>query len=227
MEKGKKTLIKAVIFDIDGTLLDSNDSHADSFVKAFKRYAKDVPFAELKCLIGMGADDILGKYLSEQEIEKFGGELKEFRKQTFLKDYLPKLEVFPIVTELFERLEADGMQTALASSASEEELEEYREKLKISHLYEAETNADDADNAKPEPDIFLAAFDKLKNVEKENVLVIGDTPYDAEAAGKAGLKIIGVESGGWTREKLLASGCAEVYKNVAEIYENYEPIFLR
>lgn len=218
-------MIKAVIFDIDGTLIDSNEAHAASFVEAFKKFGKSAPFEELKCLIGMGADDILEKYLSESEIEAFGEELKEYRKKIFLKDYLPEIKVFPQTAELFEKLEKANIQTALASSASEEELEKYREKLKISHLYEEETNADDAENAKPEPDIFLAAFDKLKNAKKKNVLIIGDTPYDAKAAKKADLKIIGVSSGGWSAEKLIESGCAEVYCDVAEILRNYEKIF--
>jgi len=218
-------LIKAVIFDIDGTLIDSNAAHAESFVRAFKKFGKDVPFEELKCLIGMGADDILEKYLEKDEIEEFGEDLKEYRKKVFLEEYLPEIKVFPKVRELFERLKADKKQTALASSAGEDELKEYKKLLNLGDLIEKETNADDADEAKPEPDIFLAACNKLKNVEKENVLVIGDTPYDAEAATKAKLKIIGVESGGWTREKLIETGCAEVYRDIAEIFENYEKIF--
>ncbi|MGC2237902.1 MAG: HAD family hydrolase [Pyrinomonadaceae bacterium] len=212
-------MIKAVIFDIDGTLIDSNEAHAETFVKAFEKFGKDVSFEELKCLIGMGADDILEKYLTKNEIEEFGEALKEYRKEIFLENYLPELKVFPKTRELFEKLKSDKKQTALASSASEEELKEYKKLLKIDDLIEEETNADDADEAKPEPDIFLAAFDKLKNVEKQEVLVIGDTPYDAEAATKAHLKIFGVESGGWSREKLLEKGCAEVYRDIAEIYE--------
>jgi HAD superfamily hydrolase (TIGR01549 family) len=218
-------LIEAVIFDIDGTLIDSNAAHAESFVRAFKKFGKDVPFEELKCLIGMGADDILEKYLEKDEIEEFGEDLKEYRKKVFLEEYLPEIKVFPKVRELFERLKSDEKQTALASSAGEDELKEYKKLLNLGGLIEKETNADDAEEAKPEPDIFLAAFDKLKNVEKKNVLVIGDTPYDAEAATKANLKIIGVESGGWTRAKLIETGCAEVYRDVAEIFENYEKIF--
>ena len=97
-------MIKAVIFDIDGTLLDSNDAHAESFIEAFKKYGKEVPFEELKCLIGMGADDILEKYLSKDEIDEFGDKLKDFRKKIFLEKYLPKLKVFPNVRELFEKL---------------------------------------------------------------------------------------------------------------------------
>ncbi len=218
-------MIKAVIFDIDGTLIDSNAAHAESFVKAFEKFGKTVPFEELKCLIGMGADDILEKYLDKSEIEKFGEDLKEYRKKIFLEDFLPEIKVFPKMKDLFEKLKAGEKQTALASSAGEDELKEYKKLLNLGDLIQEETNADDAEEAKPEPDIFLAAFDKLKNVEKENVLVIGDTPFDAEAATKANLKIIGVESGGWTREKLLETGCAEVYRDVAEIFENYEKIF--
>jgi phosphoglycolate phosphatase-like HAD superfamily hydrolase len=218
-------LIKAVIFDIDGTLIDSNAAHAESFARAFKKFGKDVSIEELKSLIGMGADDILEKHLSKDEIEEFGEDLKEYRKKVFLEEYLPEIKVFPKVRELFERLKSDEKQTALASSAGEDELKEYKKLLNLGDLVEKETNADDAEEAKPEPDIFLAAFDKLKNVEKKNVLIIGDTPYDAEAATKANLKINGVESGGWTREKLTETGCAEVYKDIAEIFENYDKIF--
>lgn len=215
-------MIKAVIFDIDGTLIDSNAAHAESFVQAFKKFGKDAPFDELKCLIGMGADDILEKYLSRNEIEKFGEQLKEYRKKIFLAEFLPQLKTFPKMRDLLEKITSDDKQIALASSASEEELENYKEKLRISDLYEAETNADDADEAKPEPDIFQAALKKLKNVKKQEVIVVGDTPYDAVAARKAGLRIIGVTSGGWSPEKLLSEGCAAVYRDVAEIYNEYE-----
>lgn len=218
--------VKAVIFDIDGTLLDSNAAHAESFAEAFGKYGKKVTSEDLICLIGMGADDILEKFLSPEEIKKFGEDLKEYRKEIFLEKYLPRLEVFPKVRELFEKLKAEGFQTALASSASGEELEEYRSKLNIQDFLDKETNADEAKNAKPEPDIFLAAFAKLKNVEKRNVLVIGDTIYDAEAAVKAGLKIIGVESGGWTREALSEKGCAAVYPSVGAIFEDFRAVFL-
>ena len=215
-------MIKAVIFDIDGTLIDSNAAHAESFVKAFEKFGKDAPFEKLKCLIGMGADDILEKFLSKKEIEEFGEELKKYRKENFLKEFLPKVKIFPKLRELLEKIKSENKQIALASSASREELEKYSEKLQISDLYEEETNADDAEEAKPEPDIFQAALKKLKDIKNEEAIVIGDTPYDAIAAKKAGLQIIGVMSGGWSREKLLDEGCAEVYRDIAEIYGEYE-----
>lgn len=218
-------VIKAVIFDVDGTLIDSNDAHAESFVKAFAKYDKEVSFEELKCLIGMGADKILEKFLSKREIEEFGDDLTERRKKIFLEDFLPKVKTFPKMRELLEKIKADDKKLVLASSAGDEELEEYKKLLKIDDLLEEETSSDDAEESKPDPDIFQAAFDKLENVKKRETLIIGDTIYDAKAAVKAKIKIIGVESGGWKREKLLVEGCGEVFRDIAEIYFMYEEIF--
>ncbi|HEY8561430.1 MAG TPA: HAD family hydrolase [Pyrinomonadaceae bacterium] len=217
--------IKAVIFDIDGTLIDSNDAHAESFVHAFQKFGKTVPFVELKWLIGMGADKILEKYLTKREISDFGEDLTEYRKKIFLKDYLPELKVFPKMRQLLEKLNEDGVRLALASSASAEELEKYHEILKIDDLLDEETSSDDAEESKPDPDIFQAALGKLKEIENREALVVGDTPYDAEASKKARLKIVGVKSGGWSREKLMERGCFEVYADIGEIYANYERVF--
>lgn len=218
-------MIKAILFDIDGTLLDSNDAHAESFVEAFKNFDKTVSFVELKWLIGMGADLILEKYLSKNEIKKFGKDLLDYRKRIFLEKYLPEVETISGVKELFKKLYADKFLIALASSASDEELEKYKNKLKVSKYLSEETTADDAENAKPAPDIFQAALQKLKNVEKSEALIIGDTPYDAEAAVKAKIRIIGVKTGGWSEEKLESKGCAEVYENITEIYKKYGELF--
>jgi HAD superfamily hydrolase (TIGR01549 family) len=218
-------VVKAVIFDIDGTLIDSNDAHARSFVAAFKEFGTVAPFVGLKWFIGMGADDILKKFLTKKQIEDFGEDLKKYRKEIFLRDYAPKLKTFPRLRELFEKIRADGKRIALASSASREELEKYHEILKIKDLLDEETSADDAEEAKPEPDIFLAALKKLKPLEKGEVLIVGDTPFDAKAARKAKMEIIGVKSGGWSSRKLTETGCAEVFEDIAEIYDNYDRIF--
>lgn len=218
-------MIKAVIFDIDGTLIDSNAAHAETFVKAFAEYDKKVSFEEIKKLIGMGSDKILEKYLSKSEIEEFGDDLTEYRKKIFLENYLPEIKTFPKLHELLKKIKANGKKIVLASSAGDEELEKYKKLMKIDEFLEEETSSDDAEESKPAPDIFQAAFDKLKNVEKTEVLIIGDTPYDAEAAKKAGIKIYGVESGGWSRENLLEKGCEKVFLDIAEIYRNYKTIF--
>ena len=217
-------MLKAFIFDIDGTLIDSNDAHAESFVAAFEKFGKSVKFEELKPLIGMGADKVLKKFLSESEIKDFGEDLKEYRKEIFLKDFLPQIKIYPKLCELFEKIRRDGKRIVLASSASDKELKKYKEKLNISDLLEDETSSDDAEESKPDPDIFQAALDKLKSVKNDEVLIVGDTPYDAEAAMKADLKIIGVESGGWSRAKLSEKGCVQVFRDIAEICDDYEKV---
>lgn len=221
-------MIKAVILDIDGTLIDSNSAHAETFVRSFAEFGKTVPFEEMRCLIGMGADKILEKYLSDDEIEEFGEEIKEFRKKLLFDEYLEHVQVFPKLREFLNKLCSDDKKIVLASSAGDDEIEKYKKLMKVSDLLEEETSADDAEESKPDPDIFQAAFDKLEGeVKKHESLIIGDTIYDAEAAVKAGIKIIGVESGGWTREKLLREGCEMVFKDIAEIFENYTQVFDR
>lgn len=215
-------MIEAVIFDIDGTLIDSNDAHAETWVRAFDKYGKTISFAEAQKVIGMGADRVLEKYLSKIEVEEFGDELTKFRSQLFLDEYLPRIKTFPKVRELFEKLQSDGKKIALASSAKKDEIEKYKKLMNISDLLDEETSSDDAEESKPAPDIFQAALEKLGRIKKDKVLVIGDTPYDAQAAVKAELKIIGVQSGGWTREKLLEEGCFKVYRDISEIYQDYD-----
>lgn len=217
-------MLKAIIFDVDGTLIDSNDAHAEAWKTAFEKYGKDVTFDEMKKLIGMGGDKILEKYLSDKENKEFGKDLENFRNELFSEKYLPKIKPFPKVRELFQKLKDEKIQTALATSGNEEDIKKYKEIANISDLVKKETSSDDVEESKPDPDIFQQAFKKLKNVTKKEVIIIGDTIYDVEAARKTGLKIIGVESGGWSPEKLKENGCENVYKDIAEIYKNFNRI---
>lgn len=217
-------MFRAFIFDIDGTLIDSNAAHAETFVRAFEKYGKKADFDAVKCLIGMGADKILKRFLTKAEIEKFGDELKEYRKELFLEEYLSGVKVFFRVRELFEKINDNGQKIVLATSAGDQEVNRYLEKLNVSHLIKDETSADDAEESKPAPDIFQAAFDKLENIEKSEALIIGDTIYDARAAVRSGIRMIGVTSGGWDREKLYSEGCLKVYRDVAEIYDRYNEL---
>ena len=214
-------MIEAVIFDIDGTLIDSNDYHAQAWTKAFEQYGKKVKFYEARRQVGKGGDQYLPEFLTQKEIRKFGRELEESRGEFFKRNYLRKIEPFPKVRELFEKIKSEGKRIALASSAKADELEKYKKIARVEDLIEEEISSDDAEKSKPFPDIFQAALEKLGNINKNRVAVIGDTAYDAEAAGKIGLKTIGVLSGGWTKSELLSAGCREVYKDVGEILENY------
>jgi len=135
---------------------------------------------------------------------------------------LPRVKPFPRVIDLFRRLTADGKTLALASSAKNEEIAAYKRIAGIEPFLEAETSADDVAESKPEPDIFQAALMRLRLHDPGCAVAIGDTPYDAEAASKAGLRTIGVLCGGWAPEKLLAAGCVALYADPADLLANYD-----
>lgn len=135
---------------------------------------------------------------------------------------MPRVKAFPAVRELFERIERDGKHLALASSANGDELEVYKKIANITDLVEEETSKDDADKSKPHPDIFEAALGRLGNPPLEQTLVVGDTPYDAEAAGKAGLRTIGFLCGGFKEEDLRAAGCFRIYEGAADLLARYD-----
>jgi HAD superfamily hydrolase (TIGR01509 family) len=195
-------MIRFVIFDVDGTLIDSVDAHAQAWQETFRRIGKEVAFEDVRFQIGKGGDQLLPVFLSEQEIDEKGEELTEWRTALFKEKFMPQLKAFPRVRELFEFLRGKGKQIALASSAKGEELQVYKERTNIGDLIQAETSNDDAERSKPHPDIFTAALERLGNPPPEEVIVIGDTPYDIEAAAKAGLRTIAVRCGGFPEESL-------------------------
>lgn len=214
-------MFRAVIFDIDGTLIDSVDAHAQSWVDAFAHFGKNVAFADVRKQIGKGSDQLLPVFLSEDEISRFGKPLDEWRAAHLKREYMPDFKPFPRVRELIETLIHSGRNVALASSAKEDELKTYKEIAGIADLIpeSKQTSSDDAEKSKPHPDIFEAAMRKLDGIPVEQVVVVGDTPYDAEAAGKLGLKTIGVLSGGFPEAELQRAGCFIVYRDVAELLD--------
>src|SRR5919199_1545046 len=149
-------MIKAVIFDIDGTLVNSVDLHAQAWKEAFKQFGKDIPYQQVRHQIGKGGDQLMPVFFSREELEEFGEEMEEYRSKIFKRDYLPRVRAWPKVRELFQRIKQDGKRIALASSAKEEELKVYKKLAQIEDLVEESTSADDADKSKPHPDIFKA-----------------------------------------------------------------------
>ncbi|HEY0128417.1 MAG TPA: HAD family phosphatase [Rubrobacteraceae bacterium] len=219
-------MIKAVIFDVDGTLVDSNDLHVMAWQEAFRGCGKEVAYDELHAHMGKGGDQLMPVFCSREELDRFGEELEQSRMELFKRDYLPHVKPFPKVRELFERIEEDGLSIALASSAKEEELEQHKKTLQIEGMLEAATSADDAERSKPHPDIFQAALAGIEGVRPEEAVVVGDTPYDAIAAGKAGMRAIGLLSGGFTEEELRAAGAVEIYADVADLLKRYDESML-
>ena len=215
-------LLKAVIFDVDGTLVDSNDLHVQAWCEAFRGYGKELSFEEVHGQMGKGGDQLMPVFCSREELDRFGEELERRRVELFTSEYLPRVRPFPRVRELFERIKAEGLQIALASSAKEQELDRHKKSLRVEDLLEAATSADDAERSKPHPDIFQAALAGLKGVEPREAVVVGDTPYDVEAASKAGMRTVGVLSGGFAEETLRGAGAVAVYRDVGDLLDKYD-----
>jgi HAD superfamily hydrolase (TIGR01509 family) len=215
-------MLCAVIFDIDGTLVDSVDLHAKAWQRAFRAFGKHVPFHEVRRQIGKGGDQLLPVFFSQQELAHFGEDLEAYRSDLYKRYYLPRVRAFPGVRELFQRIRSDGRIISLASSAKADELATYKRLADVADLIEGETSADDAEHSKPCPDIFQAALAAAGIVRVEEAIAVGDTPYDAQAAGKIGLRTIGLLCGGFPEDDLHAAGCLAIYRDPADLMAQYE-----
>jgi HAD superfamily hydrolase (TIGR01509 family) len=215
-------LIKAAIFDIDGTLVDSVDLHAKAWQEAFAKYGREIAFDDVRQQIGKGGDQLLPVFLTREQQEKYGKKLEDYRGQLFKEKYVPLVKPFPRVRELLQRVKQDGKQIALASSAKSDEIETYKRIANIEDLVEEQASSEDAERSKPHPDIFQAALDRLRNVSPSEAVTIGDSPYDCIAAGKLKILSIGVLSGGFPEEQLRAAGASAIYKDCADLLDRYE-----
>ncbi|MDR4305033.1 HAD family hydrolase [Chelatococcus sambhunathii] len=213
---------RAVIFDVDGTLVDTVDPHAESWRRAFAAFGRQFGFDEIRRQIGKGGDQLLPVFLSEREVEEEGDRIEAFRADFFKREFLPNVHGFPKVRELFDRLIADGKTIALGSSAKGEELDAYKAAAGIEDLRLVEVSSDDAERSKPHPDIFQAALDRL-SLPAADVIVVGDTPYDAEAAAKAGIRMVAVRCGGFDEATLRQAGALEVYDDPGHILASLPP----
>jgi HAD superfamily hydrolase (TIGR01509 family) len=215
-------MIEAVIFDVDGTLIDSVDYHAKAWLWAFARHGHDIPFDEIRAQIGKGGDQLMPVFLTDEEISHIGETLTEERASFFKDEYLSHVHAFPLVRELFEKIKADGKKVILASSANPDELERYAKIAGIDDLIEHSTSSGDAEKSKPHPDIIHASLGKLGNPDPSTVIYVGDTAWDAIAAEKAGIKMIGVTCGGFAEVDLKKAGCVAVYASPAELLARYD-----
>lgn len=216
--------ISAFIFDLDGTLVDSNELHIDSWERAFRHFGKRFSLAQLRAQIGKGSDQYLPEFLTPAEIEKFGKELDQYRSEIFRDEYLPRVRPFPKVRELFERIRRDGKPIVLATSGKKSETKHYTKLLEIDDLIDGQTTADDAEKSKPQPDIFVAALDKLDGIPPNESLVIGDTRFDVTAACDAGCPVVGVTCGGKSAEELRTAGAVAVYRDPADLLAHYDDL---
>jgi len=213
--------LQGTIFDVDGTLVDSNDAHAAAWRDALAEFEIPRPLSEIRALIGMGGDKLIGRLTGLDPAGARARRLSEWRARRFREAYLPHIRSFPQARELFEVLRDDGVKRAIASSGERQELNPLLEIAGVAALVDQVVSADDAEASKPDADLFLAALERLK-CERRLVRAIGDTPYDVEAARRAGVAIVAVRCGGWEDQQLV--GATAIVDDPAAILRHYRRV---
>jgi HAD superfamily hydrolase (TIGR01509 family) len=218
-------MIGAVIFDVDGTLVDSNDLHARAWRETFRHFGIELPLELVRAQVGKGGDNLIPALLPPQFVEVHQQELEDFRSALFRRDYIGKVHPFPGVIRLFERLRGDDVRIVLATSSNQRDLDHHVALLGCRDLIDATACRDDVAHSKPCPDLFRAALAKVAPLCAGEVLVLGDSPYDIAAAREAGIEAIGVRCGGFTDALLIQSGATLVFDDPVDLLDNYVRIF--
>ena len=211
--------LKAVLLDVDGTLVDSNDAHAQAWQIVFEQNGYAASFERVRELIGEGGDKLLPEITGLSADSPDGKRLATERGALFEHVYLPKLRAFPRAGALVARLHAEGLALVVASSATDDELRPLLELCGVLPFISHQTSSDDAKRSKPDPDIVQVALRKARCSPSEAIL-LGDTPYDVEAAAKAGVRAIAVRSGGHS-DAALARAVA-IYDDAADLLAHFD-----
>lgn len=214
---------RAILLDIDGTLIDSNDEHAWAWVDTGVEFGHDIQYDKVRWLIGMGGDKVLPALTGITEDSPEGEKILARRGEIFREKYAPLLQPFEKVRDLLLHMQENGNQLVVATSASDEDLETLLEQAGIDDILKKATSADDAEESKPAPDIVEAALKKA-GVGPEQAVMIGDTPYDIAAATRAGVPIIALRCGGWQDDDLR--GAVELYDDPADLLARYSASIL-
>jgi HAD superfamily hydrolase (TIGR01509 family) len=210
-----------LLTDIDGTLVDSNALHAEAWRRTFEHFGIQIGFDEAWRQIGKGGDKVIALFVPEADREQLEKPLKDFRKEIFHRDYMPRMVAFSQAKELLRRVRSVGMKIALATSSEKEDLAVYGNLVGMDDLIDEASSSADAKSSKPDPDIFATALKKV-NMRPQQAITLGDTPWDAEAAGKLGIPVIGLTSGGWKGDDLRAAGCVEVWQDPADLLLHFD-----
>lgn len=212
-------MLRGVLFDIDGTLVDSNAAHAQSWVDTLREVGHEVPFDVLWPMIGMGGDKVLPSAAGIEIDSELGKKLSARRWEIFQRDYLRNLRPTPGARDLVQRMKDDGLELIVASSASGDELGALMDAANVRDLFEKTTSSSDAEDSKPDPDIVQAAV-KKSGMKPDELIMLGDTPYDVQAAIGAHVKLVGLLCGGWSAIEL--SGATAIYSNPQDLLNWYD-----
>jgi HAD superfamily hydrolase (TIGR01509 family) len=211
--------IRGVLLDVDGTLLDSNDAHAASWAEIFRRHHFDIPFERVRPLVGKGGDKLLPELTGIDAESPRGKRLSDERGALFLEKYLPALEPTHGARLLVEKLKAKGARLVIATSANEKELQALLRQAQVADLIERATSSADG-ASKPDPDIIRAAL-KEGHLGPQETVMVGDTPYDIEAAGRSAVKTIALRCGGWWNDAALRDAIA-IYDDPAALASDFD-----
>lgn len=209
-----------ILFDVDGTLVDSSYLHVLAWDRAFVEAGYPVSMVVLHRLIGRGGDDLVSEVLDDPDAALVEEVVEAHaRHMQALQD---EIRPFPRAGELLEELHRRGAAVVLATSAEEEEVEHRRSMLDVDdEVVDLVVSSGDIDHAKPEPDLYLRALDDA-GLEVEDCVAVGDAVWDVLAAGRLGIPCIGVLSGGISRRELEEAGAVAVYRDVAELLSQLE-----
>jgi len=215
--------LTGVLLDIDGTLVDSNDANARAWMEALLAHGFEVNYIKLREAVGMGGDNLLPQVAGIDGDSPQGKAVVETRGEVLKSKYLPHLQAFPQVKALLTRMRAQGLKLVVATSAKPDEADALLKITGAADLIDVIATLEDAENSKPAPDILQAAL-KKSGLAADAVLMLGDTPYDVEAARKADIRVLGVRSGGWTAPDL--KGAEAVYNDPADLLARYDASLL-
>ena len=217
---------KGILFDVDGTLVDSNEAHVQCWLEAFAHFGKELAYDEVRHQIGKGGDLLVPDLLDARAMRRFGEPLKKYRSKLYREKYMPHVRPFPRMRPYLEELRRLGFRLVLASSSDAEEVEYYTQLLGVGDLLEGSTSKGDAEFSKPSPEIFRAALERAGS-DPERTIAVGDTPYDVLAAHRIPLPVAAVLCGGVERELLakaefLFAGVEELVREINRIDEYFD-----
>ena len=208
----------AAILDIDGTLVDTNYQHAIAWYRAFRRNGELLPVWRIHRHIGMGGDQLVQALCGDEVERQKGEEMRAAEKELYM-ELIDEVEPLEGARDLIVALKERGHAVVLASSAKEDEVDHYLDLLDARELADGWTTSADVEATKPEPDLVRAALDRT---EDSSAVMVGDSTWDCEAAGRAGIRTVAVLTGGFSDRELLDAGAVAVFASIPELIEGLD-----
>jgi phosphoglycolate phosphatase-like HAD superfamily hydrolase len=214
-------LPKAIIFEVDGTLVDTHVLRARAWQEALARYGRQVRLPRVLAQMARNGDQFLSVFLPEDEYERYAEELASFHRALFHEEYLPRVRAFAGATELLEHLREKEWKIALASTADPDELEHYIELLGVEDLIDASTTDAEVDHTRLNEEIPAEAIRLLGLDGTDDTLTIAGLPYDVEGSVRLGMRSIGLVCGGYSDEDLRSAGALAVFGTPGDLLTRY------